>query len=135
VGFFKSMYQLDKQARQIDKNWDVGAQLAGASDRMAAATQMMAQQTEAANLAATGLPAAATVVGIREGLGEINFQPIVELDLTVLPSGRPPYPVTVRQAMAVHQVALMQPGASLQVKVDPNKPETVWIDPTSIVGT
>jgi hypothetical protein len=131
MGFFKSIYQLDKQAREIDKTWDPGQQMADAQQRMAAATQMMAQQTQAANLSTTGISAAATVVALREGFGEINLQPIVEIDLTILPSGLPPYPVTVKQAMPIHQIAMMQPGAHLNVKVDPNSPATVWIDPTS----
>jgi hypothetical protein len=134
MGFFKSVRQLEKQAKEIDKTWDPGAQMKNASQRMAAATQMMAQQTEAANISATGTPAAATVVALREGFGEINFQPIVEVDLTILPSGLPPYPVTVKQAMPIQQMAMMRPGTNLSVKVDPNNPATVWIDPTSMTS-
>ncbi len=132
MGFFKSVRELQKQGNEIQKNWDVGAQLEGASASMAQATEMLAQQTAAANIAATGMPAIATVVGIREGFGEVNFQPIVEIDLTVLPEGRPPYPVTTRQTLAIHQIAAMQPGAKLKVKIDPANPVVVWIDPTSV---
>jgi hypothetical protein len=132
MGFFKSVRELQKQGNEINKNWDVGAQLEGAQASMSQATEMLAQQTAAANIAQTGLPATATVVGVREGFGELNFQPIVELDMTVLMPGRPPYPVTMRQAMPVHQLAAMQPGANVSVKVDPNNPQTIWIDPTSV---
>ena len=131
MGFFKSTRELQKQAKEINKNWDVGAQLQNAQARMAQANEMLAQQTAAANIATTGLPATATVVAVREGLGEVNFQPIVEIDMTVIAPGRPPYPVTTRQTLPVHLVGQMHPGANLNVKVDPSNPTTIWIDPAS----
>jgi hypothetical protein len=132
MGFFKSVRDLQKQSNEISKNWDVGAQLAGAQASMEQANAMLAQGAAAATVAQTGMPAAATVVALREGFGEINFQPIVEIDMTVLAPGRPPYPVTMRQAMPIQMVAAMRPGANLNVKVDPANPATVWIDPTSV---
>lgn len=132
MGYFKSVRDVYKQSKEIQKDWDVGAQLAGAQSNMAAATQMMAQQTEAANISATGTPASASVVAVRDGFGEINFQPIIEIDMTILPPGLPPYPVTVKQAVPVTQLAMLKPGANLNIKVDPANPASVWIDPTSV---
>ena len=128
---FGSIRQLQKQAHEIDKTWDPGAQMADAQARMTQATAMMAQQTAAANAAANGVEAAATVVAVRQGAGMVNFQPIVDVDLTVLPSGLPPYPVTVSGPMDVTLAGRLAPGASLRVKVDPENPSSVWIDPTS----
>jgi hypothetical protein len=129
MGLFKSVRDLQKQGNEINKNWDVGAQLEDAQARMADAQEMMAQQTAAANAATTGVDATATIVAVRQGGAMVNFQPMIEVDLTVLPDGGlPPYPVTVKQVIPQVQLAMAQPGASVHVKVDPNNPASVWID-------
>jgi hypothetical protein len=129
VGLFKSVRDLQKQSNEINKNWDVGAQLEDAQAQMANAQEMMAQQTAAANAATTGVDATATIVAVRQGNAMVNYQPMIEVDLTVLPEGGlPPYPVTVKQVIPQVQLAQAQPGASLHVKVDPNNPASVWID-------
>jgi hypothetical protein len=84
--------KLQKQTKQINENWDVGAQLQDAQLRMAEATAMMGQQTAATNLVATGIDATATIAAKRDAGGMVNMQPIVEIELTVMPDGRPPYP-------------------------------------------
>lgn len=128
MGFFKSMRDLNKQSKEIQKNWDVGAQLEQAQASMAQANEMMAQQTVAANLAINGTDATATVAAIRQGAGMVNYQPIVEIDLTVLAPGAPPRPVTVQQVVPQVNLAQLQPGAALKVKVDPANPDAVWIN-------
>jgi hypothetical protein len=128
MGFFKSLNELQKQSKEIDKNWDVGAQLADAQAQMANANALMAQQTAAANAATSGIDATATLTAVRDGGGMINHQPLVELDLTVMAPGNPPYPLTLKQAVPHVQLATLQPGRSLKVKVDPNDPSAVWID-------
>ncbi len=128
MGLFKSVRELQKQSNEINKNHDMGAQLEDAQTRMADAQELMAQQTAAANAVTTGVDATATVVAIRQGHGMVNFQPMIEVDLTVLPDGLPPYPVTVKQVIPQVQLAQAQVGAAVHVKVDPNNPATVWID-------
>jgi hypothetical protein len=128
MGFFKSVRELNKQGKEISRNWDVGAQLADAQASMAAANRMMAQQTAAANIAATGLDATATVAGLRQTGALVNYQPMVEIDLTVMAPGSPPYPATVSQVVQQVHLARLQPGATLRVKVDPANPATIWID-------
>jgi roadblock/LC7 domain-containing protein len=128
MGFFKSVRELNKQGKEISRNWDVGAQLADAQSSMAAANQMMAQQTAAANIAATGLDATATVAAVRQGGALVNYQPMVEIDLTVMAPGSPPYAATVSQVVQQVHLARLRPGASLRVKVDPANPATIWID-------
>jgi hypothetical protein len=128
MGFFKSLNDLQKQSNEINKNWDVGAQMADAQAQMANANALMAQQTAAANAATNGIDATATVTAVRQQGGMVNFQPMVELDLTVMAPGNPPYPLTVTQVVPQTQLALLQPGASLKVKVDQSDPSAVWID-------
>jgi hypothetical protein len=67
-------------------------------------------------------------VAVRQGHGMVNFQPMLELDLTVIPAGGVPYPVTVKQVTPQVHLAQAQPGASLHVKVAPDDPSSVWID-------
>lgn len=128
MGLFKSVRDLKKQADQINESWDPAAQMAQAQAQMQAATESMAQQTAAANLAATGLPATATIVAVRQGNTMVNQQPVVEIDLTVMAEGRPPYPASVSQVMPLTMLSQAQPGATVNVKIDPNDPETLWID-------
>ncbi len=128
MGFFKSMAELTKQGHEINKNWDVGAQLADAQSSMAGAQAMMAQQTAAANLASTGIDATATINGVRQGGGQVNYQPILELDLLVIAPGRPPIPVTLSQVVEQIYLAKAQIGGRVAVKVDPNNPQQVWIN-------
>jgi hypothetical protein len=131
MGFFKDLNTLKKQGEEIRKTYDVGDQMANAQAQMAQAQQMMAQQTAAANLASTGTPASATVVAARQGGGMVNFQPIMEVDLTVFPPAGAPYPATMTGPMPTNVAGRLAPGATLQVKIDPQNPQSVWIDPTS----
>jgi hypothetical protein len=128
MGFFKSMRELNKQSKEISRNWDVGAQLADAQAAMAQAGDVMAQQTATANLAMNGIDATATVAALRQGAGMVNYQPIVEFDLTVMSPGSPPYPVTVSQVVPQVHLPLAQPGATVNVKVDPNDRNAVWVN-------
>ena len=128
MGMFKAMRDLQKESRDIQKNTDFGQMRKDGMSRMAAAQEQMAQMTKQANLQATGITCAATVTAVRDTGGMVNMEPIAELDLTVLPDGLPPYPVTIRQAISQFYIGRVQPGASLSVKVDPNDPSTVFID-------
>lgn len=128
MGLFKSMRDLQKQANEINKNWDPAAQMAAAQTSMQNAQAMMAQQTAAANLAVSGLDGVATITGVRQQGGMINFQPILELDLTVAAAGRPPMPVSVTQPVEQVFLTKAQPGAKVAVKVDQADPNLVWIN-------
>lgn len=127
MGFFRSMNELHKQSKELDKDFHPGEMMANGMERMKAAQAMMAQQTQAANAALNGLDATATVVAVRQTPTMVNFQPMVEIDLTVLAPGRAPYPATVSQVVDQVTLPRLQPGASVAVKVDPNDPNTVFV--------
>jgi hypothetical protein len=127
MGFLKDINTLKKQAKEIDKTFDPGAQMRAGKERMAAAQQMMAQQTAAMQLTTTGETAAAQVVGSRDTGTQINMQPMLEIDLLVMRDGQPPYPVTVRQVVAQAHLGLIAPGATVSVQVDPANPSTVLL--------
>ena len=128
MGFFKSIHEVQKQAKEIEKNWDPKAQRENAMSRLAQVQETMAEQTKAANIAATGLDASVTVAAARQTTAQVNFDPILELDLTVMAAGRPPYPATVRQIVPQLYLSKVQPGANLVAKVDPADANAIWID-------
>ena len=97
---------------------------------------MMANQTQAANNAAAAAAAGASgfaercpvmIAGMRQ-VGTVNFDLLVEFDLTVTPAGRPPYPATIQQLVSQFQVGQLSSGRTLQATVDPSNPMAIWLD-------
>ena len=134
MGVFKSMRDLQKQAKDIERSMPpVRDRMAAAQARMANLNQMMAAQTQAANAAATGSSVRRTVTinGMRQ-IGMLNFDLLVEFDLTVLPDGLPPYPATTQQRVSQMQIGRLQPGVTLQASVDPSNPAAIWLDLESV---
>jgi len=137
MGVFKSMRDLQKQAKEIERNSPpVADRLAAAQARMANMNQMLAAQTQAANAAmaaASGMADGSavhrtvTITGMRQ-IGMVNFDLLVEFDLTVLADGMPPYPATTQQTVSQMQIGMLRPGQTLQASVDPSNPAAVWLD-------
>lgn len=142
MGFIKSMNDLKKQAKEIERNSPpVASRLADAQARMANAGQVMAAQAQAANAAVaaaaamangTGVRRSATITGMRQ-VGMINFDLLVQFDLLVLPDGGAPYPATTQQAVSQMQIGQFRQGMTVQVVVDPANPDpnAIWMDLTS----
>jgi hypothetical protein len=136
MGFFKSMRDLKKMGEEMERTMPPPAQrLAEAQAKMAGLSQMMAAQTQGANAAmtaaASGVDMTAAITGVRR-VGTVNFDLMMEFDLTVMPGGLPPYPATVRQTITQMQMVRVRPGGSVRVKVDPDNPSAIWLDPASI---
>jgi hypothetical protein len=140
MGVFKSMRDLQKQAKQIEATMPpVADRMAAAQARMANLNEMMAAQTQAANAAVAAVAGTAgaaarrmvTITGMRQ-IGMVNFDLLVEFDLTVLPEGGPPYPATTQQTVSQMQVGRLQPGVTLQASVDPANPAAIWLDVSSL---
>ena len=141
MGMFKDMRNLQKQAKEIEKTMPpVGERMAAAQERMARANQMMAAQTQAANAAAAAAAGLANGTAVRRNVmisnmrqvGMINFDLLVEFELTVMADGMPPYPATIQQPISQMQIGRLRPGMTLQGAVDPSNPTAVWLDLTSI---
>lgn len=128
MGFFKNISDLNKQAKEINKTFDPGQQMKDGMARMAEANQMMAAQTQAANLAVHGTSATASIVGAQQTGALVNYQPMLQLDLLVMPTGGVPYPVTVTQMVEQVFLAKATAGGTVAVKVDAADPQVVWID-------
>ena len=137
MGFFKSMHDLNKQAKELQRNQPpAGARMAAMQERLADLNQMMANTTQAANNAAAAAAAGASgfaercpvmIVGMRQ-VGMVNFDLLVEFDLTVTRDGRPPYPATVQQLVSQFQVGQLSSGRTLEATVDPSNPMAIFLD-------
>ena len=141
MGVFKNMRDLQKQAKEIDRTMPpVGDRMRAAQERMAGASQMMAAQTQAATAAAAAVAGLANGTSVRRTVmisgmrqvGVINFDLLVEFELTVMADGMPPYPATTQQAISQMQIGQLRPGMTLQGAVDPSNPTAVWLDLASI---
>lgn len=130
MGFFKDVRTLSKQANEINRNRDVGAEMAAASAAMTQANQFLADQAAATHLATAGW-ATLQVLAARDTGMVVNLQAVVELDLLVQPDGGVPFPTTVRQLVASSQLGRVVPGAALRGRADAADPTTVWIDWTA----
>lgn len=141
MGMFKNLRDLQKQASEMERNRPpVGETMRLAQERLANANAMLAAQTQAANMAA------ATAAGLTDGtsvrqtvmitnmqqVGQINFDLLIQFDLTVMPDGRPPYPATIQQTVSQMQIGQLRPGVRLQAAVDQSNPESIWLDFMSI---
>lgn len=137
MGMFKDMRNLQKQAKEIEKTMPPAAdRMAAAQERMARANQIMAAQTQTANAAAAAAAGLADGTAVRRTVmisnmrqvGMINFDLLVEFELTVMTDGMPPYPATAQQAVSQMQIGRLRPGMTLQGAVDPSNPTAVWLD-------
>ena len=107
-----------------------------AQERLASVGEMMSARTQAAYVAATAAMALAgrpgdrrtvTIAGMRQ-VAIVNFDMLMEFELTVLPDGRPPYPAMAQQLVSPRQARRLVPGLSLEASVDPADPGAVWLD-------
>lgn len=128
MGFFKSMGDLSKQGREMQKNMDVGQMMGDAQQQMAQANEMMAQQTQAANLAVSGKDGEASITAVAQTGAMVNFQPTMAIELTVFPDGGTPYPAKVTQIVEQPYLAKAAPGQQVKVKIDQSDLNTIWID-------
>jgi hypothetical protein len=131
MGLFKNMNDLYKAGGEPmgkGRHAKRSEMLANAQSKMGAAQEMLAEQTRMATLAATGADATATILDARQTAQMINFEPVIELDLTLIVDGRPPYPLTVRQPVPQLYLAKAQVGGMLKAKVDSADPSAVFLD-------
>jgi hypothetical protein len=76
--------------------------------------------------AGPGLRRRATIVGMR-AVAMVNFDVLMEFELTVLPDGMPPYPAITRQLVGPRQARQLLPGLTLDASADPSNPAAVWL--------
>jgi len=128
MGMFKDISQLKKMGNEASERFDAEGGVAGATDRMRAANEMLAQQTAAANLAVSGADATAMITSVAQTGAMVNYQPVLNIDMTVMAPGLPPYPASVSQVVEQIYLAKAAAGNAVNVKVDPSAPSSIFID-------
>ena len=108
-----------------------------ARERMAGPGEMLSARTWAAYAAAAAYVGAdgsewpgtrlkATIAGMRL-IAMMNFDLLLEFELTVLPDGMPPYPAAAQQLVSPRQARQLRPGLTLDASVDPSNPDAIWL--------
>lgn len=83
---------------------------------------------EACAILAAGVPAAATVLELRDSGTTINDDPVVIFVLRVEPAGGEPFTAETRALVSRLDVPQVQPGRVLPVRYDPADPARVALD-------
>lgn len=78
-------------------------------------------------LRSTGETAEASILKLQETGVRVNRQPRVKLTLSVRPSMRPAYEAVTHKLISYFEISQYQPGALLEVKFDPNNPQSVVV--------
>jgi hypothetical protein len=141
---FKNMRDLQKMGREMEASMppagqrmaDAQARMADAQNRMANMQQMMANQTAAASAAAAAAAGLADGTAIRRTcvinsmsqVGMINFDLMIQFDLTVMADGLPPRPATVQQTVSQMQIGQIRPGMTVDGAALPDNPDAIWLD-------
>ncbi len=124
MGFIGDLNKLTKQAKEIDKNWDPGAQMQDALAQMKAVNESMA---DAGKALTDGVPGTAQVVAVGPTTGMLNMNPLMQVDLLVSGPGGIPRPVSRQMAVPMQHMARLQVGATLPVLVSQSDPDGVAI--------
>lgn len=130
MGFFKDVRKLSKMGKEASASMPDPAQMmATMQAQMADVTQQMAASTQAATaVAADGVDGTATVMSATQTGALVNYNPAVQLELLVTVPGGPPYPVSLQTVVQQIQLARVQPGATLPVRVARSDRSLVTID-------
>ncbi|MCA9696529.1 MAG: zinc ribbon domain-containing protein [Myxococcales bacterium] len=83
---------------------------------------------KAAYLRRHGLRARGVVKGIQRTGTEINDVPVMEVTVTVMRDGLPPYEASFRQLMEAQLQAQLLPGVELPLRVHPSKPSEIMLE-------
>jgi len=87
---------------------------------------------ESAQLLATGMPAQARILGVRDLGGSIQIggqmpQHRLQIDLEVYPNGGQPFRASPSQLVSMLAIPRVQPGATVEVRFDPMNPMRVAV--------
>ena len=131
MGFFKNISTLTRQAREMERTFDMGATMAQASQAMTQAQQYMAASMpvvlspvdEARRTFTT-----ATVTAAQETPMTIGMNVMVDLELIVQLPGGVPLPVRRIEQLSPLHLARVAPGSRLEVSLIPGMPESLRIE-------
>ena|SRR5689334_8032941 len=76
----------------------------------------------------TGIPATATVVQLEDGGMRVNDNPMVNIMLQINSTQFGNYQTVVQSIVPMIRLAQVQPGQTVNVKIDPANPQRVALD-------
>ena len=85
------------------------------------------ERDKIAKINASGIDATATVDSMREVGSQIGGGHQIDFELTVHPPGGADYSVATGQSMHEQTLAGVEQGATVQVKVDPDDPQSLLV--------
>jgi hypothetical protein len=124
MGLLGDLNKLNKQAKEIGKDYDPGAQMQDALGRMKALNESMAEANQAMT---DGVPGTAQVVAVGPSTGMMNMNPMMQVDLLVTAQGGMPRPVSKQMVVPMQHLARLQMGATLPVMVSQSDPDGVAV--------
>jgi hypothetical protein len=124
MGFLGDINKLNKQAKEMRKDWDPGAQMQDAMARMKAVNESMTEATQAMT---DGVPGTAQVVAVGPTTGMLNMNPMMQVDLLVTAQGGMPRPISKQLVVPMQHLARLQAGATVPVLVSQSDPDGVAI--------
>ena len=139
MGMFKDIKKLKDQGKEISEKSGRPTSMMGMLKQMPAdlhnATNMvddaMAMQADMAKqqaLLTTGTLGTATIKGLTDTGTLVNFNPQVVIDMEVTVEGGAAYPLQLTTSVPQIHIPLVQPGATIGVRVDPADPQSVALD-------
>jgi hypothetical protein len=87
----------------------------------------MKERDKITKINASGVDATATVDSMQEVGSQIGGGHQIDFELTVHPAGGADYKVATSQSMHEQTLAGVEPGATVQVKVDPDDPQSLLV--------
>ena len=90
--------------------------------------RMFKNMNQNSGLIKTGLSAPAVIIGLEDIGVTMNESPQVRLTLQITPADRPPFQATATTFVGRLQVGMITPGASVNVRYDPNDLSKVAVE-------
>lgn len=90
--------------------------------------RMIKGQAQTRTLLQTGVPAQAVIVSVQDTGVYINEQPQGRVTLQVTPTDRPPFQAVITRVFSPFELSSVGPGATVQVRFDPNDTSKVAIE-------
>jgi hypothetical protein len=124
MGFIGDLNKLNKQAKEIRKDYDPSAQMSDALAKMKAINESM---EEAGKALTDGVPGTAQVLTVGPTTGTVNMNPMMRVDLLVTPQEGVPRPMSKDLVVPLQHLGRVTAGATLSVLVSPTDPDALAI--------
>jgi len=129
MGFIGDLNKMNKQAKEIRKDQDPSKQMSDALARMRSVNESMEEANKAL---ADGVPGTAEVVAVGPTTGAMNMNPMMQVELLLIPEGGMPRPVSTQLVVPIQHLGRLVVGNTLPILAstsDPNAVAIMWDQP------